>query len=99
MDSSVKPGDNFYMFINGKWYDTAKIATTESSAGAGLELRNRTRDNLKALLEEAMKSNAAAGTIEQKVGDFYASGLDTINKNHCIATPNHESSAIAIFLS
>lgn len=81
MDSAVKPGDDFYKFINGKWLDTAQIASTESSAGAGLELRNRTRDNLKSLLNDAMTANAAAGTIEQKVGDFYASGLDTVTIN------------------
>jgi putative endopeptidase len=77
MDSSVKPGDNFYLFVNGKWIQHARIPSTQTSAGAGIELYNRTRDNLKVLLEDAAKSNAARGTNEQLVGDFYASGMDS----------------------
>jgi putative endopeptidase len=38
IDSSVKPGDNFYLFANGKWLDTAKILPTESRAGARIEM-------------------------------------------------------------
>lgn len=76
-DSTVKPGDNFYMFVNGGWLKTAEIPSTESGMGAFLDLRNKTRGYLKSLLEEAAKSNAAKGTIEQKVGDFYLSGMDS----------------------
>src|SRR3954466_6186371 len=72
MDSSVKPGDNFYLFVNGKWIQHARIPSTQTSSGAGIELYNRTRDNLKVLLEDAAKSNAARGTNEQLVGGFYA---------------------------
>ena len=77
MDSSVKPGDNFYEFINGKWLKTAEIPATETGIGAFLDVYNRTKDHLKIILEDAGKSGAAEGTIEQKVGDFYASGMDS----------------------
>src|SRR4051812_46960554 len=77
MDSSVKPGDNFYLFVNGKWIQHAEIPGTETSAGAFTDLYNCTRDNLKTLLESAAKSNAAKGTNEQLVGDFYASAMDS----------------------
>lgn len=76
-DSTVKPGDNFYMYVNGGWLKTAEIPSTESGVGAFLDLRNKTREALKGLLEEAAKSNAAKGSIEQKVGDFYTSGMDS----------------------
>ena len=33
MDSTVKPGDNFFKFVNGKWIDTVKIPETESGIG------------------------------------------------------------------
>ena len=78
MDSSTSPADNFYKFVNGKWLDTAQIPGTESGIGSFLDLRNKTRENLRTLLDESAKANAAAGTIEQKVGDFYASGMDTM---------------------
>ncbi|CAN5270056.1 M13 family metallopeptidase [soil metagenome] len=82
MDSSVKPGDNFFLYVNGGWFKTAQIPSTESGVGSFLDLRNKTREALKTLLDDATKSNAAAGTIEQKVGDFYLSGMDsaTIDK-------------------
>src|SRR3954454_7207360 len=77
MDSSVKPGDNFYLFVNGKWVQHAEIPGTQTSAGAFTDLYNRTRDNLKSLLETAAKSTADRGSNEQLVGDFYASGMDS----------------------
>ncbi len=82
MDSTVKPGDNFYMFVNGKWIKNAQIPATESGVGAFLDLYNRTKENIKTILVDAAKGNAAAGSIEQKVGDLYASGMDsaTIDK-------------------
>ncbi len=76
-DSTVKPGDNFFMFVNGGWLKTAEIPSTESGIGAFLDLRNKTREALKGLLEDAAKSNAAKGSLEQKVGDFYTSGMDS----------------------
>ncbi|MCX6206690.1 MAG: M13 family metallopeptidase [Bacteroidetes bacterium] len=77
MDSAVKPGDNFYMFINGKWQKTAEIPSTESGIGAFLDVYNRTKDHLKIILENAAKSGALDGSIERQVGDFYASGMDS----------------------
>src|SRR5450432_2175069 len=79
IDSSVKPGDNFYMFANGKWYDTATILPTESRAGARLEMDFVTKANIKNVLEQAEVADSPKGTIEQKVGDFFASGMDTVS--------------------
>jgi putative endopeptidase len=78
MDSSVKPGDNFYAFVNGKWLKSADIPATETEIGSFLDVYNRTKEHLKIILEDAAKSGAADGTIEQKVGDFYASGMDSV---------------------
>lgn len=77
MDSSVSPGDNFFLYVNGGWLKTAEIPSTESQAGSFLDLINSTRENLKGLLEEAAKNNAPAGSIEQKIGDLYTSGMDS----------------------
>ena len=77
IDSAVKPGDNFYLFANGKWYDTATILPTESRAGARLEMDFITKDHIKSILQEAAAADSPKGTIEQKVGDFFASGMDT----------------------
>lgn len=76
-DSSVKPGDDFYDFVNGKWLDTAKIPPTESGIGAAYDLFYKTRDRLHEILDSVSTSNQSSGSIEQKVGDFYASGMDS----------------------
>src|SRR5215472_14133927 len=66
MDSSVKPGDNFFKFVNGKWLDTAKIPETESGIGAAYDVYNRTRDHLHELLDSVSKTSAKKGSIEQQ---------------------------------
>lgn len=77
MNTSIKPGDNFYLYVNGRWIDKTQIPASESDAGAFLELYNRTKDNLHHLLDSVSKLTTKPGSIEQKVADFYASGMDT----------------------
>lgn len=77
IDSSVKPGDDFFRYANGKWFDTANIPLTESSIGAGKEMYNRTKANIKEILETVSKASNTPGSIEQKVADFYLSGMDS----------------------
>ena len=77
IDSSIKPTDNFYMFVNGKWYNKTVIAPTESSAGAFLDIYNRTKENLKTIFIDLVKESHKEGTVEQQVSDFYTSGMDT----------------------
>ncbi|MEO7044950.1 MAG: hypothetical protein ABI091_06550, partial [Ferruginibacter sp.] len=34
IDASKKPGDNFFLYVNSKWYDTAQIPASQSGVGA-----------------------------------------------------------------
>jgi putative endopeptidase len=77
MDSSVKPGDNFYLYANGAWIKATAIPDDQSGWGSFYTLYDQNQKNLKGILDDAMKSNAAKGSLEQKVGDYYASGMDT----------------------
>ncbi len=77
IDSSVKPGDDFYLYANGSWLKTSEIPATESSIGSFLNIYNRTKTNIKSILDSVSAAKNDAGSIEQKVGDFYASGLDS----------------------
>ncbi len=76
-DSFLKPGDNFFLFANGKWFDSVKISSTEMGTGSFFDLEKKAREQLKTILDSVSDGKQAAGSIEQKVGDFYASGLDT----------------------
>ncbi|MBO0947689.1 M13 family metallopeptidase [Fibrella forsythiae] len=82
IDASKKPGDDFFMYANGIWYDTARIAASQTGVGAYSFMNYPQRIRLQAILDSVAATNNPAGSIEQKVGDFYASGMDTaaINK-------------------
>lgn len=78
IDSSIKPGDNFFMYVNKTWYDTAVIPTSQTGVGSYSFLNYPQRIRLQGILDSVSASNNTAGSAEQKVGDFYASGMDTI---------------------
>ncbi|MEP6465087.1 MAG: M13 family metallopeptidase [Parafilimonas sp.] len=77
MDSTVRPQDDFFNYVNGEWIKNTVIPASESSWGAGAILYQNTSQNLKNLLDSCAKLNAAKGSNEQKVGDFYASAMDS----------------------
>jgi putative endopeptidase len=76
MDTLVKPGDDFSKFVNGNWEKKTQIPADKASYGAGSILYDKSREDVKAIIEEAAKGNNAQGTDEQKIGDFYASFTD-----------------------
>jgi putative endopeptidase len=77
MDTTARAADNFYQYANGQWVKTAQIPGDESGWGSFYTLYDENLKRLKAILEEAGKSGAAKGSAEQKLGDYYASGMDT----------------------
>ncbi|HLA57892.1 MAG TPA: M13 family metallopeptidase, partial [Puia sp.] len=81
IDSSVKPENNFFMYVNRIWYDTAQIPPSQSGVGAYMFMNYPQRMRLQGILDSVSKANNTAGSIEQKLGDFYASGMDTITIN------------------
>jgi len=89
IDRTVAPCDDFYRFAAGKWRESHPLSPQFARFGRFEEVAERNRQTLKAILEEdAAKTNAAPGSTEQKVGDFYracmnkmavdAAGLSTI---------------------
>lgn len=82
IDSSIKPGDNFFMYVNHKWYDTAQIPPSQAGVGAYMFMNYPQRLRLQGILDSVSKADNKAGSIEQKLGDFYASGMDTNTINN-----------------
>jgi putative endopeptidase len=78
MDTTIKPGDNFFLYANGAWMKTTTIPDDQSGWGSFYTLYEDNQKNLKGILEDALKANSAKGNLEQKVGDYYASGMDTM---------------------
>lgn len=80
IDNNVKPGENFYLYANGGWLKRFPVPPTESRWGAFSEVQEFNYTALKQLLDTAAANTAAAkGSPDQKVGDFYLSGMDSAN--------------------
>src|SRR5229473_2867589 len=75
MDTSVKPQDDFFMYANGSWIKRTEIPPEYSRWGSFNELIERNNDALHAIAEKTATTKASDPTI-QKVGDYYASGMD-----------------------
>jgi len=78
MDTTVKPGDNFFMYANGKWVKNTKIPAAETGWGSFYILRDKNEANIHQILENAAAHDDTSGSINQKVGDLYKSGMDTV---------------------
>jgi len=76
MDRSVRPGNDFFAFANGKWAATTTIPPDRAAWGLTAELDERLRLQTRDILEAAAKADAPAGSLQRKVGDFYASAMD-----------------------
>ncbi|MGZ3750754.1 MAG: M13 family metallopeptidase [Mucilaginibacter sp.] len=76
LDPQVKPGDNFFRYVNGRWYDTVKIASDQSGVGSYSFLNIPQKKLLQNILDSVSKAKNTLGSIEQQVGDFYESGTD-----------------------
>lgn len=70
LDTSIKPGDNFFMYVNKKWYDATPIPATQAGVGAYMFMNFPQRIRLQGILESVSKGQFPAGSVEQKVGDF-----------------------------
>src|SRR5205809_5115147 len=77
-DSSVKPGDDFFLFANGAWIKRTEIPPEYSRWGAFNELIERNNDALHAIAEKATQTQLDPKLAPeiQKVGDYYVSGMD-----------------------
>ncbi len=77
LDKTCKPCDDFYQFAMGGWMKANPIPPEYSTYGSFTRLADQNQQNLRLILDEAAKAKAASGSNEQKIGDYYASCMDT----------------------
>src|ERR1700730_4788765 len=77
LDRTCKPCNDFYQFAMGGWMKANPIPPEYSTWGSFTVLADKNQQGLRQILEAAAKTNAPAGSNERKIGDFYASCMDT----------------------
>ena len=76
MDTTVRPQDDFYNYVNGTWAKTAKIPADKPTWGSFHILREKTDENCLLILDNLLKENFVQGTEGQKIKDLYESFID-----------------------
>ncbi len=76
MDRTVKPGDDFYRYANGAWYDTAVIPADRTGTGPFVDLDIESESRVRRILNE-LETKKDPSPEEKKVTDLYKSFIDT----------------------
>lgn len=77
MDRTVRPQDDFFRFVNGAWVDRTPIPADMSSYGTFASVREKTANEVRAIIEQTAARKQPRASTGQKVGDFYRSFMDT----------------------
>lgn len=77
LNKAVKPGDDFEEYANGGWRAKTEIPADRSSTGVFLEVFNKAEANNAAIVQAALKANAAAGTDQRRIADWFNAYTDT----------------------
>ena len=87
-DTTVNPSDDFFMYANGGWFNQNPIPASERSNGIFRTIGDTINAQIKQICEKSAKNTSAAkGSNEQKIGDFYAAGMDTVTIDKLGITP------------
>ena len=88
MDRSVKPGDDFFKYVNGKWAATTQIPADKTGYGAFAVLGDLSETRVHALLDRwAADKSLKAGSDEAKVAMVYRTYLDEATVEKLDAKP------------
>jgi len=76
-DTSVRPQDDFFRYVNGGWIKTTEIPADHPVYGSFFQLRDKSESDLRAIIEEAAaKTDRPDGSDARKIGVLYASFMD-----------------------
>jgi putative endopeptidase len=77
LDTTVAPGEDFFSYANGGWLRKNPIPPTETSWGIFQLVRDQLQDTLRDINMSAAAASAPEGSDERKIGDFWATAMDT----------------------
>lgn len=90
LDTSVKPGDDFYQYSCGGWMKNNPLKGEYSRFGTFDQLAETNKEQVNGLIEGLGKENHPFGSVAQKVGDLYKMGIDSVRLNKEGASPIKE---------
>lgn len=79
IDSSFSPGQNFFLFANNNWFKSHPIPASEKSNGIFRTIQDTVNEAIRKICESSVAASSGKGSNKQKIGDFYFSGMDTVN--------------------
>ena len=77
MDLGVRPGDDFFRYVNGRWYDSYQFKPDETYVGARAGLGASHRARIRDIIEQSARTTPQPGGAAAAVGALYAAYLDT----------------------
>jgi putative endopeptidase len=78
LDTTVKPGDDFFTYANGFWFKNNPIPNSESGWGIFSLVDQENKERIKKISQEASATSGKKGSSAQLIGDFFSSGMDSI---------------------
>jgi len=81
IDPTVKPGNDFYRYANGQWLDSYELPPDRSMFGSFVALQERSQERVRELVEALAGNHPEPGSVEQKIGDYYASFMNQDDVN------------------
>ena len=75
-DPSVRPQDDLFRHVNGKWLKEAQIPADRASDGEAYRLHDEAEQHVREIIESAAREKAELGSLAQKIGDLYRSFMD-----------------------
>ncbi|HEX2920111.1 MAG TPA: M13 family metallopeptidase [Bacteroidales bacterium] len=80
MDTTINPGDDFFTYTNGTWIKNNPIPPDKNALSVFNELADRNRDNIREIIMEAASAkDVTEGSLSDKIGKFFNSGMDTLS--------------------
>ena len=81
IDTTVQPGNDFFQYANGNWFKANPIAASEQSCGIFQVIQDTINSQILKICKSSALTQSEEGSNKQKIGDFYFSGMDSMNLN------------------
>ncbi len=81
IDTTTRPGNDFFQYANGKWLAQNPVPASEASNGIFQTIQDTINAQILKICQSSAQTSSEKGSNKQKIGDFYFSGMDSVNLN------------------